>query len=252
MRPASEPQSRAVRSRFQSQRGTPLSVAWEFFRVLVFLLLWRRLWLSQPSWVLATFLSFAIFSSRFLALALDWRIFSISAKPQLAQAFRSVLALALSPLPRSSLSPNSVSQQDAAIPAVCAMQLFRSSTLLSPTSPCESAVILLVWPKGCVFSSTSSLPLWLSELPWAISLASVMRQRLSHAVFLQIRPADFFPPHRLARGGRCPQSRRARVQLRAKGESAPLQPTVTERAARSTPKAFRFKLRVQRGQTQAM
>jgi hypothetical protein len=23
---------------------------------------------------------------------------------------------------------------------------------------------------------------------------SVMRQRLSHAVFLQIRPADFFPP----------------------------------------------------------
>src|SRR5436190_177696 len=184
MRSASEPRSRAVRSRFQSQRGTPLSVAWEFFRVLVFLLLWRRLWLSQPSWVLATLLSFAIFSSRFL-----------------------VLALALSPLPRSSLSPNSVSQQDAAIPAVCAMQLFRSWTLLSPTSPCESAVILLVWAKGCVFSSTSSLPLWLSELRWAISLASVMRQRLSHAVFLQIRPADFFSPHRLARGGRCPQSR---------------------------------------------
>ncbi len=251
MRPASEPQSRAVRSRFQSQRGTPLSVAWEFFRVLVFLLLWRRLWLSQPSWVLATLLSFAIFSSRFLALALDWRIFSISAKPQLAQAFCSVLVSGLSP-PRSILSQNSVSQQDAAIPAVCAMQLFRSSTLLSPTSPCESAVILLVSPKGCVFSSTSSLPLWLSELRWAISLASVMRQRLSHAVFLQIGPADFFPPHRLARGGRCPQSRRARVQLRAKGESAPLQPTVTERAARSTPKAFRFKLRVQRGQTQAM
>ena len=251
MRPASEPQSRAVRSRFQSQRGTPLSVAWEFFRVLVFLLLWRRLWLSQPSWVLATLLSFAIFSSRFLALALDWRTFLISAKSQLARAFRSVLVSGLSP-PRSILSQNSVSQQDAAIPAVCAMQLFRSSTLLLPTSPCESAVILLVWAKGCVFSSTSSLPLWLSELRWAISLASVMRQRLSHAVFLQIGPADFFPPHRLARGGRCPQSRRARVQLRAKGESAPLQPTVTERAARSTPKAFRFKLRVQRGQTQAM
>src|SRR6266403_3612200 len=174
MRRASEPQSRAVRSRFQRQRGTPLSVAWEFFRVLVFLLLWR-LWLSLPSWVLATLLSFALFSSRFLALALDWRTFSISAKPQLARAFRSVLALALSPLPRSSPSPNSVSQQDAAIPAVCAMQLFRSSTLLSPTSPCESAVILLVWAKGCVFSSTSSLPLWLSELRWAISLASVMR-----------------------------------------------------------------------------
>ena len=206
MRPASEPQSRAVRSRFQSQRGTPLSVAWEFFRVLVFLLLWRRLWLSQPSWVLATLLSFAIFSSRFLALALDWRTFLISAKSQLARAFRSVLVLGLSP-PRSILSQNSVSQQDAAIPAVCAMQLFRSSTLLSPTSPCESAVILLVWAKGCVFSSTSSLPLWLSELRWAISLASVMRQRLSHAVFLQIRPADFFSPHRLARGGRCPQSR---------------------------------------------
>src|SRR5258708_8140382 len=92
-------ESRAVGSRFQRQRGTPLSVAWEFFRVLVFLLLWR-LWLSLPSWVLATLLSFAIFSSRFLALALDWRTFSISAKPQLAHAVRSGLALALSSLPR--------------------------------------------------------------------------------------------------------------------------------------------------------
>jgi hypothetical protein len=55
--------------------------------------------------------------------------------------------------------------------------------------------ILLVSENHAVFSSTSSLPLWLSELRWAISLASVMRQRLSHAVFLQIRPADFFPPH---------------------------------------------------------
>ena len=52
--------------------------------------------------------------------------------------------------------------------------------------------------------------------------------------FARIHRAGFFLRPRPVRGGDCRRLRRRRAQLRAKCESAPLRPTVTERATRST------------------
>jgi len=106
-------------------------------------------------------------------------------------------------------------------------------------------VILLVLGRHRAFFSIFSLPVWLLLPGWVILLASAMRRYVPPVVVRKIRRADFFRFHLPAREEEYQRSRPARAQLRAKGESAPHW-SVTERAARSTPNAFRFKLRVQR------
>ena len=119
----------------------------------------------------ARLVSFAIFSWRVLILASESELFSISAKWQLPQAFRLVLASELLPLARQILSPTSP-YEDAAILWGLAKSQFRPPTFLLPVWLLQSGwVILLLSQRPRFCSSIFPLPASLSESDWAISPA---------------------------------------------------------------------------------
>ena len=119
----------------------------------------------------ARLVSFAIFSSRVLILASDSEFFSISAKWQLPQAFRLVLASELLPLARQILSSTSP-YEDAAILWGLAKSQFRPPTFLLPVWLLQLGwVILLLSQRPRFCSSIFPLPASLSESDWAISPA---------------------------------------------------------------------------------
>src|SRR5947208_10926921 len=101
---ALELRATAVESGFQiALRFSPK--ASESFPASASLFSLRSLSRSPLFFAPARLVSFAIFSSRVLILASDSEVFSISAKWQLPQAFRLVLASELLPLARQILSP---------------------------------------------------------------------------------------------------------------------------------------------------
>ncbi len=142
-----------------------------FFPVLASLFSLRSLSLSPLFFAPARLLSFAIFSWRLLILASDSEFFSISAKWQLPQAFRLVLASELLPVPRQILSPTSI-YEDAAILWVLGMPQFRPATFPLLVWPLQLGwVILLLSQRPRFCSSIFPLPASLSESDWAISPA---------------------------------------------------------------------------------
>ncbi len=115
--------------------------------------------------------SASLFSLRVLILVSDSELFSISAKWQLPQAFRSPLASDLLPLARQILSPTSP-YEDAAILWGLAKLQFRPPTFLLPVWLLQSGwVILLLSQRPRFCSSIFPLPASLSESDWAISPA---------------------------------------------------------------------------------
>ncbi len=119
----------------------------------------------------ARLVSFAIFSWRVLILASESELFSISAKWQLPQAFRLVLASELLPLARQILSSTSP-YEDAAILWGLAKSQFRPPTFLLPVWLLQLGwVILLLSQRPRFCSSIFPLPASLSESDWAISPA---------------------------------------------------------------------------------
>ena len=142
-----------------------------FFSVSASLFSLRSLSLSPLFFAPARLVSFAIFSSRVLILASDSEFFSTSAKWQLPQAFRLVLASELLPLARQILSPTSP-YEDAAILWGLAKLQFRPPTFLLPVWLLQSGwVILLLSQRPRFCSSIFPLPASLSESDWAISAA---------------------------------------------------------------------------------
>src|SRR5438132_1638248 len=142
-----------------------------FFSVSASLFSLRSLSLSPLFFAPARLGSFAIFSWRVLILAPDSEFFSISAKWQLPQAFRLVLASELLPLARQILSPTSP-YEDAAILWGLAKLQFRPPTFLLPVWLLQSGwVILLLSQRPGFCSSIFPLPASLSESDWAISAA---------------------------------------------------------------------------------
>ena len=160
----------AVESGFQiALRFSPK--ASESFPASASLFSLRSLSLSPLFFPPARLVSFAIFSSRVLILASDSEFFSISAKWQLPQAFRLVLASELLPLARQILSPTSP-YEDAAILWGLAKLQFRPPTFLLPVWLLQLGwVILLLSQRPRFCSSIFPLPASLSESDWAISPA---------------------------------------------------------------------------------
>jgi len=205
-----------------------LEPALESFPALA-LLFFRLISPSQFFCLLIRF-SFAMFSSHPSALALGWETFSTSLKQQSTQASPSVLALVSPHLPHQTLSPCCYAMILFALPAY----RFCRSTLLLPALPWGwDSVISRVSGTHSVSSSICFPHVWFWQPALVISSGLGMKKRASRFGFFRIRRL-IFPRCSLAREGECRRLHRERMQLRAKGESAPLRLSVTEHATRST------------------
>ena len=205
-----------------------LEAALESFPALA-LLFFRLISPSQLFCLLIRF-SFAMFSSHPSALASGWETFSISLEKQLTQASPPVLALASPHLPHQTFSPCCYAMILFVLPAY---RFCRSIPLLPALPWGWDVVIPRVSGTHSVSSSICFPPFWFWQPALVISSGLGMK-RASRAGFFRIRRLIFPRRCSLAREGDCRRLHRERMQLRAKGESAPLRLSVTEHATRST------------------
>jgi len=202
-----------------------LEAALESFPALA--LLFFRLISPSHLFCLLIRFSFAMFSSHPSALALGWETFSISLEQQLIQASPSVLALASPHLPHQTLSLCCYARIPFALPTY---RFCRSILLLRALPWGWDSVISRVSGTHSVSSSICFPPLWFWPPALVISSGLGMKKCASRAGLFRIRRLIFPRRCSLAREGDCRRLHRERMQLRAKGESAPLRLSVTEHA----------------------